>query len=140
MSTPQPSTPDPRERLTNAAVYVILFVLGLLQGVIGSFQYSQDPAPFIAILLAVIIFATCVFGGWGMRSTTGGVVPALGWFIASFALSAGSSQGSVIIAATSPGMWYLYGGALAAALGAGISFIRQFLDQAARLQRPGPRI
>lgn len=124
------STPEPGERLTNAAVYLLLFVLGLLQGVIGSFQYGRSPAPFVAIGLAVIIFATCVFGGWGMRSVAGGVVPALGWFIASFVLSAGTSQGTVIITATSPGEWYLYGGALASATGAGVAFVHQTLNQA----------
>lgn len=124
------SMPERRQRLTNAAVYIILFVLGLLQGMIGSFQYGQSPAPFVAIGLAVIIFATCVFGGWGTRSVTGGVVPALGWFIASFVLASGSPQGTVIITATSPGEWYLYGGALAAALGAGVTFIRHTVAQA----------
>lgn len=124
------STPELRQRRTSTAAYILLFVLGLLQGVIGSFQYSQGPVPFIAILLAVIIFATCVFGGWGLNSVTGGIVPALGWFIASFALSAGSAQGTVIITATSAGEWYLYGGAVAALLGAGVTFIRQTLLQA----------
>jgi hypothetical protein len=37
----------------------------------------------------------------------------------------GSREGSVIIANTSSGEWYLYGGTLAAALGVMISFIRQ---------------
>lgn len=124
------STPELRQRRTSTAAYILLFVLGLLQGLIGSFQYSQGPVPFIAILLAVIIFATCVFGGWGLNSVTGGIVPALGWFIASFALSAGSAQGTVIITATSAGEWYLYGGAVAALLGAGVTFIRQTLLQA----------
>lgn len=124
------TTPEPRDRRTNATVYIILFVLGLLQGVIGSFHYGQSPAPFVAILLAVIIFATCVFGGWGMKSATGGIVPALGWYVASFFLSAGTSEGTVIITATSPGEWYLYGGSLGAALGAGIAFMWQTLAQA----------
>lgn len=136
MSTPEPWTPppppEPGERRTGTAAYILLFVLGLLQGVIGSFQYSQGPVPLVPVILAVIIFATCVFGGWGMSSVTGGVVPALGWFIASFALSAGSAQGTVIIAATPSGEWYLYGGALAALLGAAVTFIRQTLLQAAR--------
>ena len=121
------STQESGERRIKTSAYIVLFILGLVQGVVGSFQYSQGPAPFIAIGLAVLIFATCVFGGWGMESVTGGVLPALGWFLAAFALASGTSQGSVIVAASAAGAWYLYGGALAAALGAGVTFVRQLL-------------
>src|SRR5947207_15004320 len=94
-------------------VYVMIFVLGVVQGVIGSFQYSQPPVPVIAILLAVIIFATCVLCGWGTLTFSGALVPAAGWLLASFYLSMGTHQGSVIITNTTAGKWYLYGGALA---------------------------
>jgi hypothetical protein len=94
-------------------VYVVIFVVGLVQGVIGSFQYSQPPVPVIAILLAVIIFATCVLCGWGTMTFSGALAPAAGWLLASFYLSMGTHQGSVIIANTTAGKWYLYGGALA---------------------------
>jgi len=94
-------------------VYVVIFVLGVVQGVIGSFQYSQPPVPVIAILLAVIIFATCVLCGWGTMTFSGALVPAAGWLLASFYLSMGTHQGSVIITNTTAGKWYLYGGALA---------------------------
>ncbi|MBO0802852.1 MAG: hypothetical protein J2P25_07225 [Nocardiopsaceae bacterium] len=117
------STQQPESRASGVAVYVLLFVLGVLQGMIGSFQYSQSPVPLIAIILDVVIFATCVAGGWAMRSFTGGLVPAVGWILASFVLSMGTAEGTVIITATTAGEWYLYGGALAAAAGAGASFI-----------------
>jgi hypothetical protein len=94
-------------------VYVVIFVFGVVQGVIGSFQYSQPPVPVIAILLAVIIFATCVLCGWGTRTFSGALAPAAGWLLASFYLSMGTRQGSVIITNTTAGKWYLYGGALA---------------------------
>jgi hypothetical protein len=118
------STQEPESRASGVAVYVLLFVLGILQGLIGSFQYSRGPAPLIAIVFDVVIFATCAGCGWAMRSFAGGVVPALGWMAASFVLSTGSTEGTVIITATAPGEWYLYGGALAAAAGAGVSFAR----------------
>ena len=124
------SAQEPGERLTTVAVYVVLFVLGLLQGVIGSFQYSRSPVPLIAIILVVVIFATCVLGGWGTRTVPGGIIPALGWFIASFVLSAGSPQGTVIITASAAGEWYLYGGALAALAGAGVTYVRVTLARA----------
>jgi hypothetical protein len=118
------STQQPGSRASTIAVYVLLFVLGILQGIIGSFHYGQGPVPLIAIILDVVIFATCVLGGWAMRSFSGGLIPALGWLLASFIMSMGSSQGTVIITASAAGEWYLYGGALAAAFGAGASFVR----------------
>ncbi|HEV3381395.1 MAG TPA: DUF6113 family protein [Trebonia sp.] len=120
MDTPR----QPDSRAINAVVYVVLFVFGALQGLIGSFQYSQGPVPLVAIILDVAIFATCVLGGWAMRSLSGALCPAVGWLLASFVMSMGNSQGSVIITATSAGEWYLYGGALASAAGVGATFIR----------------
>jgi hypothetical protein len=122
MGTPQ-GLPEPGQRSFNVIVYAVLFVLGLLLGVIGSFQYSQGPVPLVAILLDLAIFVSCLLGGWGMRTFLGGIVPALGWFIASFVLSMPSSHGSVIITATSAGEVYLYGGALAAAAGGSAAFV-----------------
>ena len=40
-----------------------------------------------------------------------------GWFLASFGLAMPDAGGSVIIANTSAGQWYLYGGAVCALLG-----------------------
>jgi len=119
MGTPQRR----RQRALKAACYLVLLVLGAAEGLIGSFQYSRSPAPLIAIVLAVVIFVTCLLCGLGMQSFAGGIVPAVGWFAASFVLSMPSSNGSVIITATTAGKWYLYGGALAAAAGAGAAFV-----------------
>jgi hypothetical protein len=111
-----------RRSLITGLGYLALFVLGLAQGLIGSFQYNQSPVPLIAILLIVILFATCVLAGWGLRTYAAGILPALGWIIASFVLAMPRPNGSVIIEANSAGEWYLYGGALAAAAGAALSF------------------
>jgi hypothetical protein len=97
-------------------------VLGAVQGVIGSFQYGRSPTPLIAIFLILILFATCLLAGWGLRTYSAGILPALGWLIASFLLAMPRPNGSVIIEASSAGEWYLYGGALAAAAGAVVSF------------------
>jgi Family of unknown function (DUF6113) len=122
METPQ-GLPDRGQRALTAVAYLVLLLLGVLQGMIGSFQYSRSPAPLVAILLDVVIFATCVLCGWGMRSFAGGLVPAAGWIIASFILSMPSSHGSVIITNTTAGKWYLYGGAIAAVAGATTVFV-----------------
>jgi hypothetical protein len=124
-------TARPVQRAVTAAGYVVLFVLGALQGLIGSFQYSQSPAPLIAIVLDVAILVTCLLCGWGMRTFAGGLLPAVGWILASFIMSMGNAQGSVIITNTAAGQWYLYGGAFAAAAGAVTAFVRW--------SRPRPR-
>jgi hypothetical protein len=112
---------SPRALLTGIG-FLALFVLGAVQGLIGSFQYSRSPAPFIAILLVLVLFATCVLAGWGLRTYSAGILPALGWVIASFILAMPRPNGSVIIEASAAGEWYLYGGALAAASGAAVTF------------------
>ena len=102
--------------------YLVLLVFGGLQGLIGSFQYADSPAPLLAIVLDVIIFATCVLAGWGLRTYAAGILPALGWILVAFVLAMPRSNGSVIVTATSAGEWYLYGGALTAAAGAATAF------------------
>jgi hypothetical protein len=106
-----------------ALLYVVLFLLGAVQGVIGSFQYSRSPVPLVAIAFGVAIFATCLLCGWGLRSFAGGLLPAIGWIITSFVLAMPSHNGSVIITNTTAGKWYLYGGTLAAVAGATTVFV-----------------
>jgi hypothetical protein len=119
----QQGLPERRQRAFIAVIYLVLLLLGVMQGLIGSFQYGQSPVPLVAIVLDVAIFATCVLSGWGTRSFAGALIPAVGWIIASFALSMPSAHGSVIITNTTAGKWYLYGGALAAAAGATTAFV-----------------
>lgn len=111
-----------RHPLNTVGAYLLLFIFGAVQGVIGSFQYGDSPSPEIAILLALIIFATCLLAGFGLRTYAAGIVPALGWILASFILALPRSNGSVIITGTAAGEWYLYGGAFAAVCGAVITF------------------
>jgi hypothetical protein len=121
MGTPQ-GQPEPGQRAFAAVGYIVLFVLGALQGFIGSFQYSRGPGPLVAIVFDVVLFATCLLAGWGTRTLGGGLLPAVGWIIASFVLSMPRANGSVIIANTAEGKWYLYGGSLAALAGATAAF------------------
>jgi hypothetical protein len=131
----------PRRRGHAAALYATLFVLGAAEGLVGSFQYGQSPAPVVAIVLVGAILATCVFGGWGSGTATGAVAVAAGWVLSSFLLSMGTHQGSVIITNTAAGKWYLYGGALAACAGVPGSVIARARagggpPQGPRLRRP----
>src|SRR5579859_1900745 len=111
-----------RQRALTAGGYVMLLVLGAVQGLFGSFQYSREPAPLIAILLALAVLVTCVGCGWGIGTFAAGLLPALGWIGVSFVLAMTRPNGSVIITATTAGECYLYGGALAAAVGCIIAF------------------
>jgi len=72
---PGRSTP-PEESPKQRFILPMIFALGLVQGVIGSFQYGQPPVPLIAILLDVVIFATCVLCGWGTMTFSGALTPA----------------------------------------------------------------
>ncbi len=110
----------------SGGAYALLFLLGLAEGVLGSFHYSRADighVPLSAIGFALAIFVTCGLAGWAMRALPGALLPALGWFVASFGLAMPNAGGSVIIANTSAGEWYLYGGAICALLGLGTAFV-----------------
>jgi len=101
----------------SALTYAMLALFGAGQALVGAFVYAIGPSPLMATYLDAVIFITCLFGGWGMRTPLGGVAPAAGWFAAAFLLASGTSGGSVVITATAAGEWFLFGGALAAAAG-----------------------
>jgi hypothetical protein len=122
MGTSQGSLPEAGQRAIMAVGYLLLFVLGAIQGLIGSFQYGQSPAPWVAILLAMIIFLTCVGSGAGIGTFGAGLLPAVGWILMTFILAMGRPTGSVLITNTAAGQWYLYGGSLACLTGAFVSF------------------
>jgi hypothetical protein len=137
MGISQGSAPGGRSRgdgrrAVAAVGYLLLFVLGVLEGCIGSFQYSRPPVPLIAIILAVIVFVTCAGCGWGMGTVAAALAPGVGWILAAFVLASGRSSGSVLITATSAGECFLYGGALACIAGV-------FFALFARVRRPAAR-
>jgi hypothetical protein len=131
MGTSQGPLPGGGSRSLTVVGYVMLFVLGAFQGLIGSFQYDQAPAPLIAVILAVVIFVTCAACGWGIGTFGAGLMPAIGWIFASFIIAMPRPNGSVVITATAAGEWYLYGGALACAAGCVTAFFT-------RLRRSAP--
>ena len=108
----------------NVAVYGMLFVLGAVQGVIGSFQYSwtAGSVPVVVLVCCAVLLATCLLGAWATRSVSGAFAPAVGWMVAAFVLSMPVSNGSVIITNTAAGRWYLYGGTVSAVAAVALSF------------------
>jgi hypothetical protein len=125
--------------LVTGGVYGVLLLLGAVEGTIGSFQYSRTAGavPLAAIAFCAALLVTCLLAAWAMRAVSGALVPAIGWIIASFVLSMPVSGGSVIITASTPGEWYLYGGTLSAVIAVAASFggsIRMARTQPARTQ------
>ena len=114
------NTTTGRQRgLLSGGAYAALFLAGVVEGLIGSFQYSRmvGPVPLTAIACCVVLLATCLLGAWGMGSVGGALLPAIGWIVAAFVISMPDSSGSVIITNTAAGKWFLYGGAVSALIG-----------------------
>jgi hypothetical protein len=111
------------ETAITVAAYIVLLLLGMLEGLIGTFHYSNGPGVLLPILFALAILVTCILGAYGMRSALGGLLPAIGWYVVSLLLSTGTAGGSVLIADTSQGKWFLFGGAICAAAGAVTGYV-----------------
>jgi len=107
------------------SAYAVLFLLGVMEGLVGCFQFSHaiGPVPVAALAFCVVVFATCLLAGLGMDSPMGALVPAFGWLLASFVLTMPTASGSVIVTDTTAGKWYLYGGAASAGLGVVLTFV-----------------
>jgi hypothetical protein len=125
------NVPTGKRRTTpvlTGAVYLVLFLLGAVEGMIGSFQYSRPAGsvPLGALAFCVALLVTCLLAGWGMRAVSGALAPAIGWIVASFVLSMPVANGSVIITASTSGEWYLYGGTISAVIAVAVSFRHGF--------------
>ena len=126
-SLPNPRAPRDAQAFVTGGAYALLFLLGALEGLIGCFQFSRlvGSFPLVALVLAAAILVTCLLGAAGMGSAAGALVPALGWFIVSVVLSLPTAGGSVIIANSTAGQVYLYGGSVCAAAGVVVAFLRR---------------
>lgn len=101
----------------SVATCVVLGLFGIAQALLGTFFYGAGPAPLTSIAFDLAIGGTCLLGGWGLRRPLGGVIPAVGWFVAAFVFASGTSGGSVLITASAAGEWFLFGGAASATAG-----------------------
>jgi hypothetical protein len=134
------SGPSRRGRLMASVTYLLLFLFGLLQAVIGSFQYSRGPVPVTSVCFALGIFVTCILSAWGMRTVVAGLMPGVGWFIAAFILATGTQGGSILITNSTAGEWFLFGGSIGAAAGCLVSYVRWTkVAQAGRAARRASR-
>lgn len=114
-------------RVVTGGAYVMLFLLGAMEGLLGSFWYASaasGPVPLAALAFDALLLATSLLAAWGMRKPAGGLMPAVGWFLASFVLAMGTKGGSVVITNTSAGKWFLFGGSATAVAAAVAAFVR----------------
>ncbi|GGO67766.1 DUF6113 family protein [Nonomuraea cavernae] len=104
------------ESALGGAAYGMLFVLGLVMGVVGGFTqdaWNLGPFPAAAVAWVVGLFGVCVGAGRLMRARMGAAVTAAGWLLVSMPFSLQLSQGDLVIAGGAAGYSYLYGGMLA---------------------------
>jgi hypothetical protein len=110
-----------------AGAYLLLFVLGVMEGILGSFEFPRGIGSFPAMALGfcLLVLLTCWLAGRGMRSGLGALAPAAGWLIASLVLALPTPGGSVVVTNSAAGKWYLYGGTLCASVGVGLALRRR---------------
>ena len=139
------ATPDRRpSAIVTIGGYLLLFALGVLEGLLGALWYAWTlgPVPVAALGWAVAIFLTSFGAAWGMQAATAGLMPAVGWFAAVFILAMPTRGGSVLITNTSAGKWFLYSCTLCVLAGVVASFATQGRARVERREsgRPaGPR-
>lgn len=108
------------ESALGGAAYGMLFVLGLVIGIVGGFTqaiWHIGPVPFVgsipgsAIGWMLALFGVCLGAGKLMGTRLGVSVTAFGWLLVSMPFSLKLSQGDLVISGNGPaGFVYLYGG------------------------------
>ena len=120
---PPPHVPDPPAEpvppapaFVTGAVYGALIVLGLLLGLVGSFEFAWTAAgvPVAAIALAVVHLAVFRAAGWAMQSRLGVAATAVPWLLVTVVLSTRRPEGDLVVTGTLAGYVYIFGGAIAA--------------------------
>ncbi|MER6949714.1 DUF6113 family protein [Nonomuraea sp. NPDC000554] len=100
------------ESALGGAAYGMLFVLGVVMGVVGGFTqaWQVGPVPVAAIGWLAGLFGVCLGAGKLMGSRLGASVTAIGWLLVSMPFSFQLAQGDLVISGGPAGYVYLYGG------------------------------
>lgn len=111
-----PSPPRPEPAFLVGLVYGVLAVLGVVLGVVGSFEFAWEigEIPVAALLLSALNLLVFRVAGWAMETKFGAVVPALLWMVVLFVLASRRPEGDLVVTGTAAGYVYMFGGALAA--------------------------
>ncbi|GAA4222884.1 hypothetical protein FHR32_001779 [Streptosporangium album] len=109
----------PSVAAVTAAAYVVLFLFGLIAGVLGGFQHAWylGSVPISAVGWVVLLAAVCYGAGRGMGGKLPALVPGLGWLAITMIWLGGRAEGDVVIANDLSGYVYLYGGLAAILVG-----------------------
>jgi hypothetical protein len=105
------------ESALGGAAYGMLFVLGVVMGVVGGFTHAAWPGlPVIsAVIWVVLLLGVPLGAGRLMGGRAGAAVTSAGWLLVSVIASQQLGAGDIVIAAGTPGYVYLYGGMVASA-------------------------
>ncbi|MGN9840876.1 DUF6113 family protein [Nonomuraea sp. H19] len=101
------------ESALGGAAYGMLFVLGVVMGVVGGFTHpvwQAGPIPVAAVVWVLALFTVCLGAGKLMRARLGVVATAVGWLLVTMPFTLELGQGDLVIAQGAPGYVYLYGG------------------------------
>lgn len=111
-----PREPPPTPPFVTGAAYGVLVVLGLLLGLVGSFEFSWTAfgLPIAAIVVAVVDFAVFRAAGWAMQTRLGVAAAAVPWLVVTVLLSTRRAEGDLVVTGTLAGYVYIFGGAIAA--------------------------
>ncbi|MFG1947999.1 DUF6113 family protein [Nonomuraea sp. NPDC048826] len=104
------------ESALGGAAYGMLFVLGVVMGVVGGFTHGAWPGlPIVsAVLWLLLVFGVSLGAGKLMGGRAGAAVTSAGWLLVTMAFSMQLGAGDLVIAGTVAGHVYLYGGVVAA--------------------------
>ncbi|MFC6081348.1 DUF6113 family protein [Sphaerisporangium aureirubrum] len=120
MDEEQAGRPHPvAAAVVGGLAYAVLFVFGLVFGVVAGLEHSWDPGggipliPLVPIGLCLVLFGLLYGAGRLMSSKLGAFVPGVGWMLVALVFSVERPEGDLVIAANSAGYWYLATGAVA---------------------------
>jgi hypothetical protein len=111
-----PHEPPHESSLVTGLAYGVLVVLGLLFGLVGSFEFSWTlgSVPVAAILLSAAAFAAFRLAGLAMESKLGVAAMAAPWLIVVVLLSSRRPEGDLVVTGTTAGYVFIFGGSIAA--------------------------
>ncbi|RVX44637.1 hypothetical protein EDD27_7380 [Nonomuraea polychroma] len=101
------------ESALGGAAYGMLFVLGIVIGVVGGFTHpvwQVGPIPVGAVVWVLALFGVSLGAGKLMRARLGAAAAAGGWLLVTLPFTVELGSGDLVIAQGTAGYIYLYGG------------------------------
>ncbi|NRQ35828.1 hypothetical protein HII36_28930 [Nonomuraea sp. NN258] len=95
------------ESALGGAAYGMLFVLGVVMGVVGGFTHLLG---WLAWCWVLGLFAVCLGAGKLLRSRLGAAATGAGWLVMSMLFTLPMEAGDIVVTDSAAGYTYLYGG------------------------------